>query len=233
MEKLYGYKQSDVIGLAEFLRERKGENLSQTFSQYALKSGKAKGTIRNLYYALAKLSKENVEFRDRFLGGEQINVNQIIEFDGEQERTLLKQVLIKTNQGKSVRSAINELSGGDGKVALRYQNKYRSVVKTKPELVKDVIEEMRRDGTEIKDKKLSKQQAPIIKDEQFIKLKSEINSLVARISQKERKENEFLKARIRILESENLRLKNLLYKDGTDHKSLGYFAFNKNEELPN
>lgn len=233
MEKLYGYKQSDVIGLAEFLRERKGENLSQTFSQYALKSGKAKGTIRNLYYALAKLSKENVEFRDRFLGGEQINVNQIIEFDGEQERTLLKQVLIKTNQGKSVRSAINELSGGDGKVALRYQNKYRSVVKTKPELVKDVIEEMRRDGTEIKDKKLSKQQAPIIKDEQFIKLKSEINSLVARISQKERKENEFLKARIRILESENLRLKNLLYKDGTDHQSLGYFAFNKNEELPN
>ena len=113
MEKLYGYKQSDVIGLAEFLRERKGENLSQTFSQYALKSGKAKGTIRNLYYALAKLSKENVEFRDRFLGGEQINVNQIIEFDGDQERTLLKQVLIKTNQGKSVRSAINELSGGD------------------------------------------------------------------------------------------------------------------------
>jgi hypothetical protein len=92
---------------------------------------------------------------------------------------------------------------------------------------------MRRDGTEIKDKKLSKQQAPIIKDEQFIKLKSEINSLVARISQKERKENEFLKARIRILESENLRLKNLLYKDGMDHKSLGYFAFNKNEELPN
>ncbi|MBQ3116016.1 MAG: hypothetical protein IJC07_03200 [Clostridia bacterium] len=233
MDKLYGYKQSDVIGLAEFLKERKGESLSQTFSQYALKSGKAKGTVRNLYYALAKLSKENEEFRNQFLGGEQILVNQIVEFDSDQERALIKQVLIKTNQGKSVRSAINELAEGDQKVALRYQNKYRSAIKTKPQLIEDIIEEMKRDGTKVKEYKSEKALVPIIKEEQFLRLKSEINNLVLRISQKERKENEFLKDRIRILEQENLRLKNLLYKDGINPTTPKFFRFNKGEDLPN
>ena len=54
MEGIYGYKEKDVIGLAKFIDERKGQSLSKTFESYAVISGKAKGTVRNLYYGILK-----------------------------------------------------------------------------------------------------------------------------------------------------------------------------------
>jgi hypothetical protein len=62
MEKIYGYKEKDVIGLAEFLKKKGTLNLSETFVEYGRENGKAKGTVRNLYYALAKRSNFDKEF---------------------------------------------------------------------------------------------------------------------------------------------------------------------------
>ena len=213
MDKIYGYKQSDVIGLAEFLKTRQGESLSQTFSNYALKSGKAKGTVRNLYYALAKLSKEDKRFCQEYLGGKPILVSPIVEFNDGEERELIKNIISAKCDGRSVRSIINDLAKGDSKRALRYQNKYRNAIKNKPTLINEIVDELESEGVQIKKVFVGADRViNAIPEEQLGKLKTEINNLFERVSAKTRKENNFLKERIAFLESENLRLMNMLYK---------------------
>ena len=233
MEKIYGYKQSDVIGLAEFLKTRRGESLSEMFSRYAIKCGKAKGTVRNLYYALAKMSKEDEDFCNKYLSGNPISVSEIVEFKGEEEEDLIKKILSAKSQGKSVRCAINELAEGDGKRALRYQNKYRNAVKNKPDLVRKLIGELESEGEVehgVLDRPTPEQ---LISDDQLLRLKTEINNLVERISSKTKKENKFLKERIVFLERENLRLANLLYKDGVKGDALRFFRARRDKDMLN
>ena len=66
MESLYGFKEKDVKALAEFLKSRKNQPLTEVFKAYALMSGKKEGTVRNLYYAMAKKSGESEEFRKKY-----------------------------------------------------------------------------------------------------------------------------------------------------------------------
>ena len=55
MENLYGFNKKDALSLIEFIKNKKGESLSSIFEKYAKVSGKAKGTVRNLYYTISKL----------------------------------------------------------------------------------------------------------------------------------------------------------------------------------
>ncbi|MDR0897446.1 MAG: hypothetical protein LBN04_06275, partial [Oscillospiraceae bacterium] len=49
-------------------------------------------------------------------------------------------------QGISVRACVQNLAGGDRKAMLRYQNKYRSVLKTRPGMVREIMEEIANSG---------------------------------------------------------------------------------------
>ncbi len=211
MEKIYGYKEKDVIGLAEFLKDRGTESLSSTFTKYALINGKAKGTVRNLYYALAKRSNVDKEFCDKYLGGKPLLINNIAEFDADEEKKLVKQILVERQNGKSVRSVIMRLSNGDAKKALRYQNKFRNLIKNKPNLIAEVASEIKAEGKGELLMSVDKPNKSPITEQQFNRLKTEIDALIGRISSSLRKENEYLKERIGILETENLRLTALLY----------------------
>lgn len=213
MEKIYGYKEKDVVGLAEFLKERGNQSLTKVFQNYGEKFGKAKGTVRNLYYALAKRSQTDEEFCNKYLDGKPLSVGKIIEFNDCEERALIKTVLKEKALGKSVRSAIMGITSGDAKTSLRYQNKYRNALKNKPELITEVIEELKSEGVIVQNP--SKGDAKnFLSEENFNKLKGEINNLVAKIALKEKKDNEYLKEKILILEKENLRLRRALYGEG-------------------
>lgn len=210
MKNMYGYKEKDVIGLAELLKTRQNKPLSSVFEEYGLKSGKAKGTVRNLYYALAKISRTDKEFCNKYLGGVPLSVGKIVEFNKCEEKNLIKKILIAKESGLSVRSVIMQLAGGDAKTALRFQNKYRNAVKNNPELVNGIIKELCAEGIDVKSVVQNKQ-TEIIPEQQFEKIKNEINGLVGRIALKTQKENEFLKTRITALEKENLKLYNFVY----------------------
>ena len=213
MKKLYGYKEKDILGFMNFLKNHKG-NMSSAFSIYAKKVGKAKGTIRNMYYALAKTSKEDNVLQQKYLSGKSILVNEIVAFSKEEEKELVKQILILKGEGFSVRKAVFKLANGNAKLALRYQNKYRNSLKNKS-LVEEVLKEVNlRVGNKnilpfIKSKKIA--------DSSLEKLKAEIDGLVERISVKLQKENKFLKERIARLELENYKLNTLLF--GEENKS--------------
>ena len=214
MEKIYGYKEKDVIQLAKFINGRKDKTLTKTFNEFAVEHGKSKGTVRNLYYALAKLSNKDQEFCDKYLNGQPIFVSEVENFSKEQEKELVKKVLLLKHQGKSVRNAINLLANGDAKLALRYQNKYRNFIKTKREELNLLIEEIKKEnGVTIELETIKTQE--YFNEFQLKRLKAEINGLVSRISQDLQKENQMLKERINFLQNENLKLNRLLYGTNT------------------
>ena len=214
MEKIYGYKEKDVIQLAKFINGRKDKTLTKAFNEFAVEHGKSKGTVRNLYYALAKLSNKDQEFCDKYLNGQPIFVSEVENFSKEQEKELVKKVLLLKHQGKSVRNAINLLANGDAKLALRYQNKYRNFIKTKREELNLLIEEIKKEnGVTIELETIKTQE--YFNEFQLKRLKAEINGLVSRISQDLQKENQMLKERINFLQSENLKLNRLLYGTNT------------------
>lgn len=231
MDKIYGYKTNDIIRLAEFLKDRGNSSLTSTFSAYGKLYGKAKGTVRNLYYALAKRSNEDSEFCNKYLQGTPIKVSKVVEFDKDEEKELIKQILLAKKSGRSVRSAIMEMASGDGKLALRYQNKFRNALKNDANLVSQVIEELKQNGQEV-NVSFPKEKSDVIELDvvQVKKLKTEINNLVGKIALKVRKENQFLKDRIVALERENLKLLKLLYGENKSMSVRKFFGSNTKEE---
>ena len=227
MNKIYGYKEQDVIALAEFIKDRGNKSLSQTFREFAELHGKAQGTVRNLYYALAKLSKEDEGFCLKYLNGKPLSVSKIEGFTEEEEKDLVKKVLIGRGDGVSARGVIMSLSNGDGKIALRLQNKFRNAIKNKPRLVAEVVKELKDEGKTVGATNEKESSLDLISERQMLKLKREINGLVGRIAIKVRRENEYLKERVNCLERENLRLSTLLYGEG---KRVGAMRFFKARE---
>lgn len=218
MKGIYGYKEKDVIGLAEFLQKRNGGTLSKAFSEYSKISGKSQGTVRNLYYALAKKSKQDKEFCKQYLSGKSFTVSTVLAFTDQEEFNLIKEIITQKIKGKSVRSVILSLAGEDNRLALRYQNKYRNVVKNKPEMIKNILKDLNisdnASGYEIKKTSY---------DNSLSVLKNEINKLVERISEQVRKENHKLKAEIVRLTKQNQMLKETGYNNG-ENKAIELFT---------
>lgn len=222
MEKIYGYKKCDIEGLIECLKQNQNAPLSKVFEIYAEKTGKSKGTVRNLYYALAKASSQDQEFCDIYLGGNALSVQKIAPFSSDEEQKLIKNILLEREQGKSVRSIILKMADGDARLALRYQNKFRNAVKNKPETVRCAVDELKGQGNNISEFKFCKPNA-LVSDGQINALKKEIDALFERVSLKLKQENQSLKERVLTLENENMRLLSFI-KCGTSSDTLEYFS---------
>ena len=211
MKDLYGFKKMDVLNLIEFVKERKGESLSSIFEKYAKSSGKAKGTVRNLYYTITKISNTNKEFCEKYLGGKPISVEEKVEFLPCQEKALLKQIIKMRADGVSVRKAVRDLAKGDEKLALRYQNKFRSMLRTNASLVNEIISEVKNANGNAEIYLTRKYKEPKFNEVLVGRLKKEINSLFDKTFIELKKENYLLKEEIISLTDKNAKLRKLLY----------------------
>ena len=232
MSKIYGYKEEDVVELAKYVRLQKGKSLSDIFAEYGQYHNKAKGTVRNLYYALAKQSNLDKEFCDKYLEGKPLSVSRIESFSLAEEKELIKKILLGQREGKSARGVIMEIANGDGRLALRYQNKFRNAIKNKSKLVAEIIKEIKDEGQDVNEFSIKSEVQNIVSEKQMQRLKSEINNLVAKISLKTQKENERLKERIRVLEKENIRLSSQLYSN-SKHATMRFFKARNSEDMLN
>ncbi|MCL2234806.1 MAG: hypothetical protein FWC11_06830 [Firmicutes bacterium] len=107
--------------------EEKG--LVWAFSKMSEESNRSVNSVRNYYYSQLKMF-ELIPNLASDLGIRLIS-NKRGEFElfSESEiKNLVQTILINKAKGKSVRATIAELSKGDSKLALRLQNKYRSMV---------------------------------------------------------------------------------------------------------
>lgn len=216
MNKIYGFKKSDVLDFLDYYKKSSTLNLTKLFNEYALITKKASGSIRNLYYAIVRKSNEDIDFCLEYLDGKPIGTRDIEAFSNDDEYQLIEKILINKAKGKSVRKIVNELANGDQKLALRYQNKYRNALKKKGDLIEEISKKLGLDpfhndhGVKLADNRL------------IVKLEKEINVLVDKISLSIRKENQILRDKVRKLEVENTRLIKLLYSNQSG-SSIKYF----------
>lgn len=197
MNKINGYTEEEVKSLLSYVCEgiRGGNTLSGIFASYAQKTGRAKGSVRNYYYALLRASGDRRV--KELLRGTDLRAEKIVPFTEKETDEILRGILMQKSRGISVRRAVQNLSGGDGKLMLRYQNKYRNVLAKQPERIEKLMRESGLNSS----------------DEARKKLESEINGLYDRLAGSLKAENKRLTQVVKRLSDENsllkLQLKNL------------------------
>lgn len=198
MSKINGYTEEEAKSLIGYITEgkQKGKTLSYLFESYALSRGRAKGSVRNYYYALMKNEKAD-ERIVKLLNGTELSVEKIREFTPQETDEAIRSILKEKSKGLSVRKAIFRIAGGDDKLTLRLQNKYRNTLKKEPERIKRIADEL---GVEFAVKPSEKR--PQNTDKEFLRrrLEKEINGLYDRLASALKQENERLRA-----ENEKLR----------------------------
>ena len=195
MTKINGYTEEEARTLVEYIKDgkRKGKTLTYLFATYGLEHGRAKGSVRNYYYALMKNEKQD-ERIVRLLDGSELSVEKIKEFTSEETDAVLRSILKEKSKGLSVRRAIFNLSGGDDKLMLRLQNKYRNTLKKQPQMLAEMAKEM---GLPEEAERLTspKKSEKSLVDKDYLRrrLENEINALYDRLAQGLKEENERLR----------------------------------------
>ncbi len=113
-----------------------GTPLRGVFDRTGQALGRKPNSVRNYYY---------MQMREK--GGE--NFKRAAPFDtfsDEEVHDLLRKVLLGRGSGQSVRACVMEMSGGDRSRMLRYQNKYRAILRKKPDLIDQVCRELKQEG---------------------------------------------------------------------------------------
>lgn len=186
MNKINGYTEEEATGLIEYIYTGKnaGKTLSYLFETYGRAHNRAKGSVRNYYYAFLK--KRGDERVRRILEGKDLRAGEIRPFTEEETDEMLRKVLTEKSKGMSVRKAIRNLSEGDEKLMLRMQNKYRNLVKKQPERVQRVARE-----------------AGLPEEKTFLqrRLEREIDALYERIASDLKEENRRLREELEKLRS--------------------------------
>ncbi len=117
--------------------QQQGLPLKAVFEQIARQTGRRPNSIRNYYYA-------QVRQHD----GSEARPARFVPFTQQEVDWLMEQVLVARSAGQSVRSCLQKLSGGDHSLMLRYQNKYRAVIKSRPEYVQQMVDRLKEQGVE-------------------------------------------------------------------------------------
>ena len=212
MNKINGYTEEEARNLVDYIKEgkSKGKTLTYLFESYGLQHGRAKGSVRNYYYALMKNEKRD-ERIVKLLDGSKLSVEKIREFTEEETEEVLRSILEEKSKGFSVRRAIFNLSGGDDKLMLRLQNKYRNTLKKQPQRIAMIAaelgmsEEAKRIANSAEKKKRTERQEPLESGLLRRRLENEINALYDRLAQALKEENERLRQENERLKAENRR----------------------------
>ena len=210
MNKIYGFDDKLTFKLIDFIKNKKGEKLTSVFAEFAMVTGKSAGTVRNLYYALCKKAESDRDFKEKYLADIDFAPAKIERFSKDSERELLKKIMSEKLKTRSTRSAVYNLANGDGKLALRYQNKFRTAIKNNLPLINEIAMEL---STETEGAVYMPNAVSSVTEFNINKLKGEINTLVEKIAYRTRRENEMLKIENARLKEEIERL-NLLSSGG-------------------
>jgi len=116
--------------------QKKKTPLRAVFDEVAMRTGRKPNSVRNYYYMRVRNGAEPGFTHKRAFAP----------FTEEESLLLLEEVLRAQAQGESVRACTLRLAGGNDKAMLRYQNKYRSLLKNDAALVKQAMAEMEKRG---------------------------------------------------------------------------------------
>ena len=199
MAKINGYSREEAESFVKYICQGKGQGktLTRIFEEYAAATHRAKGSVRNYYYALLK-STDNAEVRE-ILKGTSLRAEDVRPFTDEETDKILREILRQKSRGVSVRRAVLNLADGDDKLMLRYQNKYRNVMSKQPERIERLMKECGLDssdgGRQALEDKINN-----LYDRLNSSLKDEVKRLTALVK-KLTDENSLLKLQVKNLQS--------------------------------
>ncbi len=113
-----------------------GAPLRVVFERMGETLGRKPNSVRNYYYM--QLRGQEGEGCKRAAPFET--------FTEEEIHDLLRHVLAAKGQGQSVRASVMDLSHGDKTLMLRYQNKYRALLRKRPDLIEAICRELKAAG---------------------------------------------------------------------------------------
>ena len=133
-----GWREDEIDRLWDEIRRanESGQPLRSVFEEMGDRLGRKPNSVRNYYYMRLR-SQDYTAMR---------RAEPFETFTEGEVRALVRSVLEMRGQGKSVRAAVMELAQGDHARMLRYQNKYRAVIKKRPELVEEIVHELKSEG---------------------------------------------------------------------------------------
>lgn len=192
MDKINGYGIQEAKALIDFVSEgkKRGESLSRLFGEYGKRCGRAAGSVRNYYYQFLK--SEDARAKE-ILRGKRLRAEKIRAFTDAERDEMLKKILSERSKGYSVRRSIANICTGNEKLMLRYQNKYRNLIKKQPALIEETAKEM---GLETV---MPARRSDFLQR----RLEREINDLYDRLAVALREENDRLKKAVERLTEEN------------------------------
>ncbi|MBE5811835.1 MAG: hypothetical protein E7318_13025 [Clostridiales bacterium] len=132
-----GWQEAETARLFTAVQEANaaGAPLRSVFESLSDDLGRRPNSIRNYYYACLRQQPDAAQRAPAFRP-----------FTPEETHELLRQVLIARGKGLSVRACVMALAQGSHSRMLRYQNKYRTILKTRPEMIAQVCEELKQEG---------------------------------------------------------------------------------------
>lgn len=144
IRKAYGgwseFEEEMLFSEATVCRE-KGLPLRAVFDSVAMRTGRKPNSVRNHYYARIK---------DEDMKGSGISSASFVPFKDDEVEGLIETFLTAGANGESIRACALRLAGGDDKLMLRYQNKYRAMLKRNPELVADIAARLEANGVAVR-----------------------------------------------------------------------------------
>ena len=143
------WKDSEVKNLFRYVEKSKikNESLMDAFKRFAKNNNRKPNSVRNYYYEEISNLKNNEE-RQKTLNID-LSKHQVAaasKFTLEETKTIVKTILKEKCLGKSTRCACLELANNDIQKMIRYQNKFRSVLKNNKQLYDQCLEELKREG---------------------------------------------------------------------------------------
>ena len=192
MEKINGYSRKEAEELVRTIGEgrRMGKTLTSLFAAYGRTHGRAGGSVRNYYYKLLK-----TDLAAPLLEGKGLHAETIVPFTEHETEEMLSRILAERKKGCSVRRAIANICGGDTKMMLRYQNKYRNMLKKQPDAVRAAAKKA---GVTM-ERAIPRPASSVLQR----RVEAEINALYDRLAISLREENERLRKTVERLNEEN------------------------------
>ncbi len=132
-----GWDETEADRLFSAVQEANasGRPLQSVFNALAVDLGRKPNSIRNYYYTQMRTRIEAARRMPAYTA-----------FTPEETHELLRKMLIAQGKGVSVRACAMEMGQGSHSRMLRYQNKYRALIKRRPALVAQVCQELRQEG---------------------------------------------------------------------------------------
>ena len=116
-------EQEDAALLSAALDARRARQpLKSAFDAIAEQTARRPNSVRNHYYTQLKPAEKTEP--------------AFLPFSEEETDRLLETVLLALSNGQSVRACTLEMADGDTRRMLRYQNKYRALLKSQPDRVR-------------------------------------------------------------------------------------------------